>query len=147
MGVDVGANGAIAVISGDGAFVEAHLIPESRKDVSDLIMEFAPNTSMAYVEKVRSSPQMGIVSAFTFGCNYERMIMALICHNVPIEEVRPQVWQKALAIPPCGDKTRTEHKRLLKEKAQMLFPNLKITLATADALLIAEFCRRTRVVV
>jgi hypothetical protein len=134
LGADVGTNGGIALI-GDG-FAEAHKMPQTRKDLIELIAEYAPSVTMAYVEKVRSSPQMGVVSAFTFGCNYERVVMALMCAYIPVEEVSPQKWQKALNCQTHGNKN------VSKARAQQLFPKLKITHATADSLLIAEYGRR-----
>jgi hypothetical protein len=57
--------------------------------------------------------------------------------RVPYERVRPQAWQKAMGCLTKGDKN------VSKRRAQELFPSLKVTHATADALLIAEFNRRT----
>ena len=39
------------------------------------------------------------------------------------------------------DETKTSHKRI-KDRCESLFTELKVTLATSDALLIAEWCRR-----
>jgi hypothetical protein len=110
-------------------------MPETRQDVANLILPYT-NLAIAYVERVRSSPQMGVTSAFTFGCNYERVVMALVCAGIPYEEVTPQRWQKALGCMTGGDKN------VSKARAQALFPHLKITHAIADSLLIAEYGRR-----
>ena len=59
--------------------------------------------------------------------------------------VPPKTWQKALDLKK-GKMSKTPWKNLLKAKAQELFPNQKVTLATADALLILEFARRQLVV-
>jgi len=53
------------------------------------------------------------------------------------ELITPQSWMKALGCMTGGDK------KISKAKAQALFPQLKITNDMADALLIAEYCRRT----
>ncbi len=60
----------------------------------------------------------------------------LIASRIPFEEVTPQKWQKTLSCLSRGDKNIT------KAKAQQLFPGLRVTHATADALLIAEYARR-----
>ena len=39
------------------------------------------------------------------------------------------------------DESKGEWKRRLREKAEMLYPKLKITANTADALLIAHVCK------
>jgi hypothetical protein len=94
--------------------------------------------------------------------------MALIAAGIRFEDVPPQKWQKALGIAPrksgktkmvssaddpkvpflctelreVGGESKTVFKNRLKAKAQQLFPEQKVTLATADALLLLEYCTR-----
>jgi crossover junction endodeoxyribonuclease RuvC len=84
-------------------------------------------------------PKQGVSSTFKFGVNYGFLRGMLTAHKIPFEEVTPQKWQKAMGCLSKGNKNVT------KAKAQQLFPNLKITHKVADALLIAEYCRRTHV--
>ena len=79
---------------------------------------------------------MGVKSAFTFGEGFGWLCMALTAAGIPWRTVRPQAWQKELGCLTKGDKN------VSKRKAQALFPELTITHATADALLIAEWLRR-----
>lgn len=80
---------------------------------------------------------------FNFGMGYGSILGMLTAMDVPFEEVTPQRWQGAFGVEPMGKGgDQAEHKRRLKELAQSLFPSLKVTLATADALLLAEFARR-----
>ena len=56
--------------------------------------------------------------------------------------VRPQVWQKGFGLgtaSACAKKS--EWKNKLKGEAQRRFPELRVTLGTADALLIGEWYR------
>lgn len=140
IGVDPGANGGIAWIDYNGkACVEK--MPDSLQDLWELICDITsyPKSSIdgrsykAYLEAVSSSPQMGVVSSFSFGRGYGNLEMALTAAGIPFERVRPQVWQKALGCMTKGDKN------VSKRKAQELFPDRKITHATADALLIAYY--------
>jgi Holliday junction resolvasome RuvABC endonuclease subunit len=140
IGIDPGANGGIAWIDYNGkACVEK--IPDTLQDLWELICDITsyPKSSIdgrsykAYIEQVASSPQMGVVSAFSFGRGYGNLEMALTAAGIPFERVRPQVWQKALGCMTKGDKN------VSKSKAQELFPDRKITHATADALLIAYY--------
>ena len=57
------------------------------------------------------------------------------------EYVTPQKWQRefGLILPKLSN---TDKKNRHKAVAQQLFPDVKITHAIADALLIAEYCRR-----
>ena len=91
---------------------------------------------IAYIEKVASSPQMGVKSAFTFGKGYGSLLMALTAAGIPYTEVAPAVWQKKMGCLSHGDKNVT------KNRAQQLFPSIKVTHNIADALLIAEYGRR-----
>ena len=139
IGVDPGANGGIAWITSDGkACVEK--MPDTLQDLWELVEsigfeapDFTPYQIKAYIEQVSSSPQMGVVSAFSFGRGYGNLEMALTAAAIPFERVRPQVWQKALGCMTKGNKN------VSKRKAQELFPDRKITHATADALLIAHY--------
>ena len=139
IGVDPGANGGIAWITDGKACVEK--MPDTLQDLWELIRDITnhPRSSLdgrkykAYLEAVSSSPQMGVVSSFSFGRGYGNLEMALTAAGIPFERVRPQVWQKALGCMTKGDKN------VSKRKAQELFPDRKITHATADALLIAHY--------
>jgi Holliday junction resolvasome RuvABC endonuclease subunit len=140
IGIDPGQSGGIAWIADGKPCVEK--MPETAKDLWDLLQSITfanhpqnPNC-LAYIEQVSSSPQMGVKSAFTFGHGFGQLEMALTAAGIPFVRVRPQAWQKALRCLTGGDKN------VSKRRAQELFPAMKITHATADALLIAEFGRR-----
>lgn len=141
IGIDPGKSGSIAWITDGKPCVEK--IPETLKDMFDMIesimMDSIDNYGprcKAYLEQVNSSPQMGVKSAFTFGNGFGHLEMALTAAGIPFERVRPQAWQKAMGCLTGGDKN------ISKRKAQELFPQMKVTHATADALLIAEYGRR-----
>lgn len=146
IGIDPGKNGAIAWITDGKPCVEK--MPDTLQDLWELVssirtsgeprerLSSAVNGLKAYIESVHSSPQMGVTSAFTFGQGFGRLEMALTAAGIPFERVTPQKWQKALGCLTGGDKN------VSKRKAQELFPRLKITHATADATLIAEYGRR-----
>ena len=140
IGVDPGANGGIAWITDGKACVEK--MPDTLQDLWELVVSISLEAGTggmgirAYLEAVSSSPQMGVVSAFSFGRGYGNLEMALTAAGIPFERVRPQVWQKALGCMTKGDKN------VSKRRAQELFPDRKITHATADALLIAHYGTR-----
>jgi len=140
MGIDPGQSGALALltIKGDD---ETYTLPFKKETDADIvkvmanIQETAPLTK-CYIENVHSMPKQGIASAFKFGKNFGLLIGALYASKIPFEFVTPVVWQRSLKCLSKGDKNVT------KTKAQQLFPGMKITHATADALLIAEYGRR-----
>jgi len=144
IGIDPGKNGAIAWINDGKPCVEK--MPETLADLWEVICDIAdtiPSSTKhldckAYIEQVHSSPQMGVKSAFTFGQGFGHLEMAITAAGIPFERVSPQKWQKALGCSTGGDKN------VSKRKAQELFPAMKCTHATSDALLIAEYGRRVQ---
>lgn len=139
IGIDPGANGGIAWSHEDGPRVEK--MPDTPQGVWDLIQHIVNDSAMiyrhlefkAYIEKVHSSPQMGVTSAFTFGNGYGHLEMALTAAGIPFERVTPQKWQKELGCLTGGNKN------VSKQRAQELFPSMKATHAKADALLIMAY--------
>src|SRR5690606_30391970 len=82
MGIDPGSSGGIAVIVNDrlsahnaeiGDADEVRLLKlkdATERDVFNFIAEFTRLDVCAVIERVSSTPQMGVVSAFTFGKSY-----------------------------------------------------------------------------
>jgi len=89
------------------------------------------------LEKVHSMPGQGVASSFKFGQGFGHLEMALTSAKIPFTYVTPQKWQKELGCLTGGNKN------VSKSRAQQLFPHIKCTHAVSDALLIAEYCRRT----
>lgn len=79
---------------------------------------------------------------FNFGKGVGHLEMALTAAGIPWTACPPQRWQKALGIPSRKKtESKTEWKRRLRSEAERRFPNVKMTNAVADALLIAEYAR------
>lgn len=144
IGIDPGKSGGIAWCN-DGKFT-VEKMPETALDLWELICNIADRVAsstrhldcVAYLEQVHSSPQMGVTSAFTFGHGFGQIEMALTAAGIPFERLRPQAWQKAMGCMTKGDKN------VSKRRAQELFPQIKVTHANADALLICEYGRRMK---
>lgn len=146
LGVDPGGSGGLAVLDRNGKVVNASAMPDTEKDISEYVREFAPRIRMAFIEAVHSMPAQGVSSSFKFGMSYGALRMVLIANEVPFEAVSPMKWQKRIGCSIPGRKSaadsKTEKKNHNKAIAQQLFPKQKITHAVADALLLAEDCRR-----
>jgi len=138
LGIDPGVAGGIAVLNADGSLSRAVPMPETERDLIDLFVKVVEDSRdvHAMIERVYSSPQMGVASAFTFGKGYGALLMALTACRVPFDQVVPAKWQQVMGCQSRGDKNVT------KRRAQQLWPNVKITHAIADALLLAEYGRR-----
>ncbi len=145
IGIDPGVGGGVAMLSEPGEVFYFEKMKATERDVLDVFAHLGASgrgfEPRAVLEFVRSSPQMGVTSAFTFGRGYGGLRMALVAAGIPFEEATPQTWQKFMGCRTGGDKN------VSKAKAQELFPRIasKITHHTADALLIAEYGRRLAV--
>ena len=132
-GVDPGRSGAIAFVP-ERSRAWCVKLSEPLDVICDAITDAQTlGTLTAVLEKVHSSPQMGVKSAFSFGQSYGQCEAMLTALCVPITRVSPQRWQKDLGCLTKGDKNVT------KQMAVELFPDLKVTHATADALLLGKW--------
>jgi hypothetical protein len=137
IGCDPGASGGIGVIYPDRS--EVYKMPETEEDMLSLFGSIARATTgncICLVETVHAMPKQGVSSTFKFGMGYGALRMAVRASGIPFEGITPQKWQKGLGCLTGGEKN------VSKERAQNLFPHLKIIHATADAILIAEYLRR-----
>jgi hypothetical protein len=120
-------------------------MPETPRRIFDLIQESAPLVELALLEQVGGfigRPQPGS-HMFKFGRMFGLLEMALAAADVPYQLVASTKWLKGVEAPEKKPEwSYNEWKRKLKEHAERLFPKEETTLATADALLISEYCRR-----
>src|SRR4030095_7813248 len=120
IGVDPGANGGIAIITERGEVVKCDPMPDTDQDIRDLLlwpMQQMPLIPVrAMVERVRSSPQLGVVRGSTFGGSYRALKMALTCCGIPYDEITPFKWQRRLECISEGNK------RVLYARPQTNFP-------------------------
>lgn len=145
LGIDVGKTGAIAVISGSSAYVEDCPIVGKALDfvgIAGLVAAAGDGSDRrAALEKVTAFG-MGRTSAFSFGMGYGAWQAALAAQGIPCDLVRPQDWKRSLGLPVGADKDAS------RAMAIRLFPALREQLirkrddGRAEALLIAEWCRR-----
>lgn len=133
----------MAVVSGKGGCLGHVSLATMPVDVWVWLHDFLP-LEFALIEKVASSPQMGVKSAFTFGASYGAVRAFLVAAGVPFEEVSPGVWQKAMGVPKrdSSDIGAAAQKNRTKARAGELFPGVRCTHGNSDALLLAEYARR-----
>ena len=112
--------------------------PETERETADLMRSLVTGNvdPVAVLEAVNSMPGQGVASTFAFGRHYGFLRGLLVAYEVPWLDVRPAKWQTAMGCLSKGDKNVT------KARAQQLAPSLKLTHATADALLLAIYCSR-----
>ena len=142
IGIDPGIAGGIAFLYEDTYY--AKKCPNTVQDMADevrLLKEMAGDIPVfAMIEKVHSMPKQGVKSVFTFGMNYGEWLGILASYNIPYLQITPHKWQKHFGTQP---KDKKDRKNNLKHLAQQRYPDLKITHAIADAMLIATYLKET----
>ena len=145
IGIDPGNAGGIAVLDMDGNVVLCTKMPETPFGILKVLKDIcAEHKAVCYLEDVgRGIPGQSSSATAKFARHNGHLEMALIATEIKTATVTPQKWQKAYQLGKSSEHSKTEWKNKLKAKAQQLFPELakKITLATSDALLIAEYGR------
>lgn len=143
VGIDPGKSGGIMVIDEDGK-AEAYKCPEKVLDMSILfkliIGDTAPENVSLLMERVWARPGNAVRAAFTYGVNYGQWLGIAASYEIKMYTTLPNDWIKWVGCPkalPVADR-----KRWLKTKAKKLYPELKrVTLATADAILITHYAK------
>ena len=128
LGIDPGLEGALSYIDGERAILVCSSLPfyektSSTKKTKKFIDQYELASILkknklpdyAYIEQVASSPQMGVVSSFSFGEGYGKVQGVLAGLGVPLTFVPPQVWKKTLNVP--------KDKKEAIARANQLFPN------------------------
>lgn len=155
--IDPGEKGGIAIWPESAKSPAAFKMPETEGDILELLKSnsdpFKP--PIAVVEQVGGyTGGLGAPGSamFNFGRNFGYILGVLQALEYRIELVRPQEWQKTFSLGTSGvnktmtsrekSKAKTAWKNKLKEKAQQLNPHLKVTLQTADALLLLDYGRK-----
>jgi hypothetical protein len=171
LGIDPGVGGGLALIDREGNPVLVTKMPATEREiwnwVHDSLDDAHPGNQhiFACIEQLGgmpradttakckrcgqickvTKPMQSPTTMLKMGTNYGLLRMALTGSGVRYEEVLPKIWQSlfGLVFSSKQNLTSTQKKNRHKQKAEQLFPNVKITHAVADALLIAEFARRT----
>lgn len=130
--IDPGALGGIAWVDIDG-IVQAVKMPTGMTEQADFILSIKmTNYGKAVIEKVGGyQPGNSGPASAKFARHCGNLEAILYCYGIPTEQVAPQVWQKALGSMP---KDKNKRKNAIKEMMGRLYPHLKVTLSTADAL-------------
>lgn len=80
---------------------------------------------------------------FKFGKGYGFLLGACQALGWRVHLVRPHKWQKPLGVGTKGKLRTSAWKNKLKSEAQRIYPECKVTLSTADALLILRYGKKT----
>ena len=141
LGIDPGASGAVALLSGEVVLVEDW--PGDPVAAADLLRSWLVehDVKLCALERVASRPGQGVSSVFAFGTNFGIWQGLLAALGVAYIMPTPQVWQKGLIVPSDGP----DPKSRALSVARRLFPSVdlhrKADHGKADALLLAYHAR------
>ena len=141
--IDPGKSGGVAWMDLEGVVSTANM-PDTVGGIVSLLRELkVRGLNEAILERVggyiAGTPTPGSFM-FRFGESYGVIQGCLAALGFRYELVLPQKWQKPLALGTRGSAGgSSEWKRRLKSEAERRFPNLDVTLKTADALLILDY--------
>lgn len=142
IGIDPGKGGGVAIFWEDGKR-EAHPY-KNDEDTFELLESIASGEAetTVFLELVGGFAGVRHPGSFMFnfgdGFGYYRGLLRGL--EISTRLVRPQEWQKG--IPGLKGLKGDDRKRALKVHAARIFPELKPTLKTCDAILIADWGRR-----
>ena len=141
IGIDPGRSGGICVIEDE--FIKAYPCPDNIQDMAIIFaMAISVNETkriVAYIEKVWARPTDAKGSIWKFAENYGVWKGIAGAYEIDLIEVSPQRWMKYLETPKLE---KSRRKRYLRDKARSMYPSLKkVTLKTADAILIASYAK------
>jgi len=145
IGVDVGLDGAIAMMNGtdlikvlDMPTVTLDRNGKAKRQISipeliEIIDEFKPEE--AYIEKVFAMSGQGVTSVFSFGRSLGAIEGVIAARSIKSTLITPQTWQKAMGVSGGKDGARARAMELFPY--QMDFFKRKKDDGRADAALIA----------
>jgi len=144
--IDPGVSGGVAVCAFGKTI--CHAMPATQGDVLELLRDIKNAASVESAECICVLEEVGGFAGkaqpgsamFKFGEGFGFLKGVIQALGIKLELVRPQVWQKSFGLGTASRcASKTEWKNKLKAEAQRRFPQLRVTLATADALLIADY--------
>lgn len=143
IGIDPGVSGGIAAIGPGG--LTTYKIPDNEEGLWEIIASFDLKHSVAVIELVTGYVAGGRAPAsrmVRLVKSYWGARMAMVGCGISFQAKTARAWQSEFVEPKEKGAKSSQHKNDLKAAATFLFPSERVTLATADAILIAEYCRR-----
>lgn len=149
IGIDPGKEGAIALLNNDPntcLFWLLRDVAELRTTPFEDIIK-AYGVQHAYIEKAQAMPHQGVVSMFTYGTGYGRILGWCEMLALPYTLVPPKTWTKEIHQGCTGTDAKAKSaqavKRLFPTENLRIDGSVKLHPGLIDALLIAEYGRRT----
>lgn len=148
IGIDPGKTGAVAAVQ----LEEPHEVffwelgdTFTARDFENIIENY--EVKHTYIEKAQAMPHQGVISMFTYGVGFGRLLGWCETIGAPFTLIPPKTWTKEMQ---KGCKAKDSKGRSL-QAVQRLFPNEDLRVnpkskkaheGAVDAILIAEYGRR-----
>ena len=156
IGIDPGKTGAVAFIDdcqGEPDHISLHDMPlddSGRVDACGLLnrLQNAGGHVICFLEKSQAMPGQGVTSTFNYGTGYGSILACLQIANVPFQEVHPMSWKKEFTL---VKKDKSDSVAVASRLFPQAFSRLRrekrgggeiLLHGRAEALLLAEYCRR-----
>lgn len=143
LALDPGCNGGCVYTTSCGIISVA---PKTDGEwLTEISAAYLSGARTAYLEDIVlfAGTNMPSSSGIKYGASWGFLKGVIMALGFRVVLVPPKAWQKALGLGSSKSHgSRTAWKNHLKQRAEQLFPKIKVTLATADALLIYEAARR-----
>jgi hypothetical protein len=158
-GIDPGLHGAIAIIRPDGTAI-AFEMPSTPKQLARIFNQHVipAKVDFCLIENLHALPtkHRGSHSSWVLAENRGVLIGMLEIADIKYDSIEPRSWQKSLGVvarqkAPKGhgallnyipEESYGQFKKRLMGYATKLFPGMDVNENIADALLLAEVCRR-----
>ncbi len=144
VGIDPGKNGGIAIFWGDGS-IDAYRFPKKQELLVNIIEKIKKHCRIEkynckwVIEDVHALYGSSAKATFSFGRNLGYWEGVLSSKRIKWSKISPKVWQSKYTL----SKEKKNRKNELKALAQKMV-KFKVTLATADAILIANWSKNER---
>lgn len=146
IGIDPGGSGAIAIYANGRA--QTVKMPKETKEL-DTYLRYLKETygpePIVFIEKVQAFVKDDDAPGKKFMinkmlANYQELLTIIKLIGFDFVQVYPVSWQSTLGFNFKGkDLSKSERKKKYAEFSQNCFPEVKVTLATADALCLLQF--------
>jgi crossover junction endodeoxyribonuclease RuvC len=146
LGIDIGVQGAIAIVDESGFLVEIHDMPVLKDGpagrrainaplLADII--FQSHATHAFVEHVSARPGEGAVGAFAFGRARGVIEGSLAAAGIPCSFLTPAAWKRTVGLAPGRDKDASRGEAIRRWPNRAAFFARKKDDGRAEAALIA----------
>ncbi len=137
--IDPGASGGIAIQNEHG-IVNTWSMPNTIEGMSEILRKGKVGETTVYLEYLVKYTGFKMPSSMmaVYASNWGMLFGIAYTLGYDVRTVQPKLWQHVLSIKKEKGEATPAWKNRLKAKATELYPQLKVTLKNADALLILE---------